>query len=82
MDTAARLTSKGQVTIPKNVREALGLKEGDEVVFRVEGKRAILARTANLIDLAGSVRVPAAKRGIPWTEIRRRTRGARGRRGA
>lgn len=82
MDTAARLTSKGQVTIPKNVREALGLKEGDEVVFRVDGKRAILARTANLIDLAGSVRIPAAKRGIPWTEIRRRTRGARGRRGA
>ena len=82
MDTAARLTSKGQVTIPKCVRDALGLKEGDEVVFRVEGKRAVLARTANLIDLAGSVRVPVAKRGIPWSEIRRRTRVARARRGA
>jgi AbrB family looped-hinge helix DNA binding protein len=82
MDTAARLTSKGQVTIPKSVRDALGLKEGDEVVFRVEGKRAVIARTANLIDLAGSVRVPAAKRGVTWSEIRRRTRAARVRRGA
>ncbi len=27
------------------VREALGIKEGDQVVFRVEGNRAILART-------------------------------------
>ncbi len=81
MDTAARLTSKGQVTIPKSVRDALGLKEGDEVLFRVEGKRAVLARTASLIDLAGSVRVPAAKRGLPWSEVRRRTRVARGRRG-
>ena len=39
MDPAARITSKGQVTEPKAVREALGIHEGDEVVFRVEGNR-------------------------------------------
>jgi len=33
------------VTVPKAVRDALGIKEGDEVVFRVEGNRAVLART-------------------------------------
>jgi AbrB family looped-hinge helix DNA binding protein len=32
-----RLTSKGQVTIPKSVREGLGLRPGDEVEFVVEG---------------------------------------------
>src|SRR4051812_1044150 len=37
MDVAARLTSKGQVTIPKAVREALGLREGDQVIFRSRG---------------------------------------------
>ncbi|HYY88960.1 MAG TPA: AbrB/MazE/SpoVT family DNA-binding domain-containing protein, partial [Chloroflexota bacterium] len=36
MDVAAKLTSKGQVTLPKVVREALGLHEGDQVLFRVE----------------------------------------------
>ena len=77
MDVAARLTSKGQVTIPRAVREALGLEEGDQVVFRVEGRRAVLARTPNLLDLAGAVPVPAAKRGTPWTEVRRQTREAR-----
>ena len=77
MDVAARLTSKGQVTIPKAVREALGLREGDEVVFRVEGMRAVLARTSDLIELAGSVSVPAAKRGASWDEVRRQTRAAR-----
>ncbi len=71
MDVAARLSSKGQVTVPKAVREALGLAEGDAVVFRVEGKRAILAKTPNLLDLAGSVSVPPAKQGAPWDEIRR-----------
>jgi antitoxin PrlF len=77
MDVAARLTSKGQVTIPKAVRDALGLREGDEVVFRVDGMRAVLARTTDLLELAGSVPVPAAKRGASWDEVRRQTRAAR-----
>jgi AbrB family looped-hinge helix DNA binding protein len=77
MDVTAQLSSKGQLTVPKAVRDALGLTEGDQVVFRVEGKRALLARTPGLLDLAGSVAVPAQKRGTPWREIRRRTREAR-----
>ena len=77
MDVAAKVTSKGQITIPKQVREALGIAEGDQVVFRVEENRAVLARTANLLDLAGTVEIPAAKRGVPWREIRRSSRDAR-----
>jgi antitoxin PrlF len=77
MEVAARLTSKGQVTIPKAVRDALGLSEGDSVVFRIEGERALLARTPDLLELAGSVSVPAEKRGVPWDEVRRRTRMTR-----
>ena len=77
MDVAARLSSKGQITVPKAVRDALGLVEGDQVVFRVEGGRAALARTPSLLDLAGSVSVPAEKRGTPWPEVRRRARAQR-----
>jgi AbrB family looped-hinge helix DNA binding protein len=77
MDVTAQLSSKGQLTVPKPVREALGLAEGDTVVFRVEGRRALLARTPSLLDLAGSVSVPAQKRGAPWAEVRRRTRQSR-----
>ena len=39
MEIAAKLSSKGQLTVPKAVRDALGLAEGDDVVFRVEGTR-------------------------------------------
>ena len=39
----ARVTSKGQVTLPKAVRDALGIEAGDEIIFRVEGPRAVLA---------------------------------------
>lgn len=77
MEAAARLTSKGQVTIPKAVREALDLHEGDEIVFRVERTRAVVAKTQNFLDLAGSVAVPEGKRGTAWDEVLRQTRRGR-----
>ena len=64
MDVAAKVTSKGQVTVPKAVRDALGIEDGDEVVFRVENDRAVLAKVPNFLDLGGTVSVPAAKRNV------------------
>lgn len=77
MDAAAKITSKGQVTLPKVVRDALGIKTGDAVVFRVEGNRAVLARTPAFLDLAGVIAVPAAKRNVAWDEVIRQTTNAR-----
>jgi AbrB family looped-hinge helix DNA binding protein len=77
VDVRARITSKGQVTIPKSVREALDLHEGDEVLFRVERSRALLAKTPDLLALAGSVPVPASKRGTAWDDVLRQTRQER-----
>ena len=77
LDAAARVTSKGQVTVPKVVREALGIVEGDEIVFRVDGNRAVLARTPDFLELAGSIQVPAAKRNVAWDDVIRRTRAER-----
>src|SRR3990167_3089024 len=48
MEVSARLSSKGQVTVPRAVREALSLEEGDRLVFRVEGDHAVLDRTPDL----------------------------------
>ena len=72
MDVAATVTSKGQLTVPKAVREALGIKEGDAVVSRVEGNRAVLAGTADFLSLAGSV-----KRYAAWDHVIRKTRSSR-----
>lgn len=77
MDARAKVTSKGQVTIPKPVREALDLQEGDELLFRVERSRALVAKTPNFLELAGSVPVQPAKRSTPWAEVLRRTRRGR-----
>lgn len=39
-----RVGTRGRITIPKPVREALGWQTGDEIVVRVEGRVAILTK--------------------------------------
>ncbi|HWH31657.1 MAG TPA: AbrB/MazE/SpoVT family DNA-binding domain-containing protein [Egibacteraceae bacterium] len=82
MDVSATLTSKGQVTIPREVREALGLHEGDRVIFRVVGDTAVLARTDDLLDLAGTIPVPARASALTPGEERRAAHRAQTRRSA
>jgi antitoxin PrlF len=65
------------VSIPTAVRDALNIHEGDKVVFRVEGDRAVLARTPDFLALAGTIRVPAAKRNVAWDDVIRRIRSDR-----
>ena len=38
---ASRLTSKGQITIPKIVRETLNIEEGDSLVFYMDEKKKV-----------------------------------------
>ena len=38
---SAKLTSKGQITIPKIVRETLNIEEGDSVIFYSDKKKNI-----------------------------------------
>jgi antitoxin PrlF len=40
----SKLTAKGQTTIPRSIRAALGLKEGDELAYVIEDKRVILTK--------------------------------------
>lgn len=82
MDVPAKITSKGQITVPKSVRDALGLKAGDRVLFRIHPKRAVLAKIPDFLTLAGTVAVPASKRGTAWSDIsaatwRKRAEGRR-----
>ena len=38
MQREAKITSKGQITVPREVRHALGVKPGDKIVFEQNGK--------------------------------------------
>ena len=77
MDVAARLSSKGQVTIPKAVREALGVEEGDSVLFRIDGNSATLQRTPDFLELAGTLAGPAIKKSASWDRVLEISRASR-----
>ena len=42
----SRMTSKGQVTVPVEVRRKLGLKQGDKVEFRESAGETVITRAA------------------------------------
>ena len=84
--TAAKVTSKGQITIPQEVRERLGLRAGDRVVFRLSEeadeaepvamepqrgrRRSTLIRIPDLASLGGTMHPPRGRGHRPWTEVR------------
>lgn len=53
----ATVTSKGQVTVPKAVRDRLGLREQDQVIFTIEDGKATLTPLSRptAAGLAGSL---------------------------
>jgi AbrB family looped-hinge helix DNA binding protein len=51
------ITRKGQVTIPKAIRDQLGMREGEKVVFVMRGEEVLLKTLkGSILDLKGSVR--------------------------
>ena len=44
MAALAKLTSKGQVTVPKEIRIKLRLKPGDTLIYEIEGNTVRLRR--------------------------------------
>jgi len=59
----AAVTSKGQITIPVEIRKSMGLKAQDRVVFtRLEdGTTVMRAKTRSLSGLAGSLPRPSRR---------------------
>lgn len=57
---ATTLTSKGQVTVPREIRDRLGLKSGDKMVFTMLSDGTVIMRPKRrrLAELAGSLTRP------------------------
>ncbi len=61
------LTSKGQVTIPRHVRQHFGLKQGMAVVFEIEGDHIALrpVRTAQPPQASGFGLIKSRRKAVP-----------------
>ena len=60
------VTRKGQVTIPADIRRALGIKEGDKVAFVLEGDQVKLTRKGSVVEQTAG----ALKSDIPALSLR------------
>jgi AbrB family looped-hinge helix DNA binding protein len=70
-----KLTQKGQVTIPAEIRHHLGLKPKDMVRFEIEGDEVKL-KPAHSRLLAGFGAVPARHKPEDWRKVRAAVEGA------
>ena len=66
----ATMTSKGQVTIPADIRESMGLNAGERVVFTRldDGTTVMRAKTRSILELKGMLK--AARRNKRRVRIR------------
>ncbi len=74
---SAVVTSKGQITIPKPVRDALRLEAGDRVAFRVrdDGTVELEPETLDVMSLFGSLK--PKRRGVTLEDMQRAIRERR-----
>ena len=72
MTTEATLTSKGQTTIPKDIRDRLGMKPGDRMTFTLMPDRTVVIRvkSKSIMELAGTLRKKGRK-AIPIEQLSR-----------
>jgi antitoxin PrlF len=56
--SSATITSKGQITVPKDIRDALGVHPGDRLAFRTreDGTVVVEAETLDLMTLRGMLK--------------------------
>ena len=61
------LTSQGQVTIPRDVRQHCGLKQGMAVTFEIEGDHIALrpARAPRQAEASGFGLIKSRRKGVP-----------------
>ena len=75
--TTATLTTKGQVTIPSDVRQRMGIESGDRIEFvEIEGGFAIKPAIDDVRSLKGLLRKPSRPVGIEDMNATIRARGA------
>lgn len=79
---ASKVTGKGQVTIPKEIRRRLGLREGEYVVWEPRGEQVVVERATvgpseDFDRLATRIAKRFAEKGITHQDVEDAIRWAR-----
>jgi AbrB family looped-hinge helix DNA binding protein len=69
------IRSRGQMTIPKEVRKTLDLKPSGKVIIVVDGDRAILKPLrGNILGIGGSIEIPGSEKPVDFRRVRQEVR--------
>ena len=52
---AVKVRPKGQITLPKKIRQMLRIQEGDTLLLDTDGEQAILKKGKTIFDFKGSL---------------------------
>ncbi|BES82767.1 AbrB/MazE/SpoVT family DNA-binding domain-containing protein [Pyrodictium abyssi] len=55
MAVEVKLDEKGRITLPKELRDRLGLKPGDMLVARLHGDRIVLEKSTDPFKVIGDI---------------------------
>ena len=72
MSSESTLTSKGQTTIPKEIRDSLAMKAGDRMTFTLMPDATVVMRlkTKNITELAGAL-YKKSRKPLPTEQLSR-----------
>lgn len=74
--THSTITSKGQTTLPAPIRRALNLKEGDRIVYEIQGDSVVIRPQPGAMAVFGALEPPAGKTGVSFNDARAESRRA------
>jgi antitoxin PrlF len=80
MTALAKVTSKGQITLPKEVRELLHIQTGSIVVFEKDKERLIVKTAKTLQDFRGILK--GRQKQADFEEMRKKAKAYVGKKGA
>lgn len=71
MANTTTLTARGQVTVPRDIRNRLGLKPGDKITFSLlsDGTLVVRPRNRRVADLAGLLYRPG-RAAVPISKMK------------
>ncbi len=58
MTGIAKISTRGQLAVPKAIREKLNIKEGDTVFFEEKHGKVYIRKVKNFLDLEGTLPLP------------------------
>ncbi len=68
------VTTKGQATIPKSIREFLNIKPNQKIKFEKKGNDIVLRPVRDFMSLAGTVKLPEKYKNANIDEILKKAR--------